>query len=77
MNDAKNEDMDNIRALKAARGLFRRYANPETAALNASRAAKSERARVFWLFVISFLARPYPGQCWTDEEIRRWALIRA
>lgn len=69
--------MDNTRTLKAARGLFRRYANPQVAALNASRAAKNERSRVFWLRVLSFLARPYPGQCWTDEEIRRWSLIRA
>lgn len=69
--------MDNIRTLKAARGLFRRYANPETAALNASRSAKNERARIFWLHVLSFLARPYPGQCWTDDDAQRWSLIRA
>ena len=65
------------RTLTAARGLFRRYQSPQCAAINRAQAARTERARLFWLGVVHFLFKPYPCQSWTDDDLRRWRLIRA
>lgn len=66
-----------LRILKAARGLFRRYQNPEVVAFNNARNAKTQSRALFWSAVGNFLFRPYPGMAWTGDDVQRWTLIRA
>lgn len=65
----------NKRILFAAIALRARYFNPEVAAFNRARAARSERAMQFWGRVGRFLYKPAPGMAWTDDDILRWRAI--
>lgn len=69
--------MTEKRILKAARGLFRRYQNPDVAAFIRARYAKTQSRALFWSAVGNFLFRPYPGMAWTNQDVQRWTLIRA
>lgn len=68
--------MTESRILKAARALNAKYQAPNAVAFAKSRKAKSERIRLFWLRVGHFLFKPYPCMGWTDDDLRRWSLIR-
>ena len=69
--------MESKRVIKAARGLFRRYQNPDVAAFNRAYRAKTEKNRLFWHNVGHFLFWPYRGMAWTSQDVQRWKLIRA
>lgn len=68
--------MTEARTIKASRALYAKFQNPEVAAFNRSRSASTERSKLFWYGVFKFLFKPYPGMGWTDDDIRRWRLIR-
>lgn len=68
--------MEDARTIKAARALNKKFQNPDVAAFNRSRKARTERSRLFWLRVGHFLFVPYRGMGWTNEDARRWRLIR-
>lgn len=68
--------MQETRIVKAARALNNKFQNPDVAAFNRSRKASTDRARLFWFAVGRFLFVPYRGMGWTNEDVRRWRLIR-
>jgi len=68
--------MTEARTIAAARALNGRFKNPDVAAFNRARSARTERVRNFWMGVGHFLFVPYRGMGWTDDDLRRWRLIR-
>lgn len=66
-----------LRVIAVAAAMDTRFSNPQVAAFNRERAAKSDKWRAFWRAVAHALHRPYSCQMWMQDESNTWALIRA
>jgi hypothetical protein len=64
------------RIILCAALLDRKYSNPQVAALNRSRSARTPNLAFFWRSVATTLSRPYKCQSWLQDEMASWDAIR-
>ena len=76
MNEQQKE-LAALRVIAVAAAMDTRFSNPQVAAFNRERAAKSDKWRAFWRSVARALHRPHSCQMWMQDESDTGALIRA